>query len=380
MNPEELQAEAAARLGRGDRAGAAAAFRTLIAQVPHLPGSYYNLGNALREQGDFAAAARSYSRALAINPGQRGARWNRGLCLLPMGQLDQGWLDFESRFKDLKPTQLRYSHLPLWRGERLAGRRLVIWQEQGIGDEMAFASCYGELLATGADVRLDCDPRLHAIFERSYPGLSCGSRFAGDVQAPSGTVARHLRPTVASFAGGRGLTPDPARARRWRGWLAHLQGLRVGICWSGLLRTPERADRYASLEDLLPILALPGCSFVALQYGEPANDLAAFEARHRLGICVPDFDLKDDIEGLAAVASGLDLVIGPGTALTALSAAVGTPTWCFEPADDWMTMGTGQFPWAPAMRLYQRAGAGYADIIARMATDLGALMGRAGRP
>ncbi len=205
---------------------------------------------------------------------------------------------------------------------------------------------------------VECDPRLVRLLARALPGAlvrppTVDPRDA-DCHAPMGDVAARLRPNLGAFpARVPFLTPSPEDAQRWRDRLTALgPGLAVGICWRSSRITAERAGAYSRLAQWGPLLTLPGLRLVNLQYDECAEELA--EARRRFGVAPhvwPDLDLRDDLDGVAALMAGLDLVVTAPTAVGELTAALGTPVWRLSGAGDWSTLGSAVRPWFPSMGL-----------------------------
>lgn len=128
--------------------------------------------------------------------------------------------------------------------------------------------------------------------------------------------------------------------------------LTVGLCWRSGLRGALRDANYAPLADWAPILTLPGLRLINLQYDECEAELA--EAENRFGIAIhrPPLDLKNDLDGAAALTAALDLVVSAGTSVAEMAGALGVPVWRIGPAGDWTALGTGCRPWYPSMRLF----------------------------
>lgn len=364
--------------------------------------AWSNLGLAEQRGGDLDRGERLFDRAIRLKPDLAGARFNRGLLRLEAGRLADGWPDYAYRFASGKVGKARTPLMPPWRGEALKpGEKLLVWREQGLGDEILFASMYGELLARGIDAVFECDPRLVGLLARALPPGAVvrpqNIDAAGNEtlnppdcarHAPAGSLARLLRGRLTDFAGGPSwLAADPARAADFRNRLDRAAPgvLRVGIAWRSQFMTAERRAAYLRLDDFAPLFALPGVAWVNVQYGEVEAEIADAEAR--LGVRLlrwPDLDLKDDLEGAAALTAALDLVIAPAVSAAELSAALGAPTWRLG-GRDWTWAGTAARPWTPAVRVFApRPGESLADATARLAAALGRLAaggagGQAGR-
>jgi hypothetical protein len=271
--------------------------------------------------------------------------------------------------------------------------------EQGIGDEIMFASMIPDLVTltgAGAAPGLAASPRLADLFQRSFPTVAIleldaaarpGQRRrveipgaeAFDVFTPVGSLAAQLRAEPAAFAENpkpgarRSLRPDPRRVEYWRQSLYDLgPGLKVGVSWKSARTSGHRAKLYPPLGAWRPVFTTPGVTFVTLQYGEVAEDLV--EAR-RLGAELwspPGLNLTQDLDDAAALSAALDLAIGVANASTGLAAAAATPTWFILPRAAWPTLGQTRHPWFADTRLFQASGFdGWPQAFAAAAAALG---------
>jgi tetratricopeptide (TPR) repeat protein/ADP-heptose:LPS heptosyltransferase len=340
-----------------------------------------NLARAHEITGDEAGAEAIYGQVTALEPGNAVAHYNLGLLRLKRGALRQGWAEHDWRFATPQfAGQGRRLSAPLWRGENIGGKTLLIWREQGVGDEILFASCYQEAITRARVVYIQCDRRLTSLFARSFPGARISPDGAAapdcDVHIPAGSLPRRLRPAPERFpmttAGW--LTPDPARVAFWRERLNKLgPGLKIGLVWRSGLITTERASAYIGLPDWAPVFEIPGVRLVNLQYGDTAEEIAA--ARRHFGVDIAvwgDLDLKNDFENTAALTACLDLVLTPATAAGELAGALGVPVWRLG-AKDWTQLGCGVRPWFPSMRVWSPAPAPGAELCGAARAVAGAL-------
>ncbi|WP_434622130.1 tetratricopeptide repeat protein [Azospirillum sp. B2RO_4] len=348
--------------GLGRRNDALNAHQCALALAPDLPDVLVNHGHTLLMRGERRLARDWTERSLRLAPGRADARMNRALLRLAEGDLTGGWDDYARRFATGDTVSRRLT-VPEWQGEPLAGRRILVWGEQGVGDEIMFGTALPDLLRQSGRLIVECDPRLTGLFARALPGAEVRAPTAdprdADCHAPMGSIAARLRSTLRQFPSAAPLfTADPRLAAEWRGRLAALgPGLRVGICWRSSRMTADRAGAYSRIDQWGPVLALPGVTFVSLQYDGKAAERE--EALHRFGTVLhhwPDLDQRNDLEGVAALMSGLDLVISAPTAVGELAAALGIPVWRIAGAGDWSALGTAVRPWFPSMAL-----AGHAD-------------------
>jgi len=369
------------------------------------------LATVLLQQGDTGNALTMVEEALSLSSGWTEALYNRAIARLELGDLDgakadcdaasprakaaekpaihfvraqvrlaagdlaAGWTDYSAR---LHPSFAKAPAFDLpgrpWRTpDRLDGARLLVAGEQGLGDEMMFASMIPDLLsALGPAGRLvlAVAPRLTALFQRSFPLAEVHAHEMRDVNgratvsapgvanvelwAPMGALARRFRAATGAFDGQAAyLLPAPDAAARWKATLDGLGPLpKVGLAWKSKKTHGHRLKQYAPFADWAPVLQTPGLSFVNLQYGDCDEELAAARA---LGVEIwspPGLDLTNDIDGAAALSSVVDLVIGVGNASTNLAAATGTPTWFVCGPAAWPTLGTGRHPWFPTTRVF----------------------------
>ncbi len=320
-----------------------------LALAPDIPAIWHNRGNALGYSGDHDAAVESFDRALALDPDYAEAAFSKSVSLLLRGDFAEGWDLHERRFASAAfDTPDRATDIPRWNGEPLAGKTLVVWGEQGIGDEIRFMSVLGEIAAEAGHVIYDCAPRLVTLVERTYPNVevrpsapkstTIENAAGADFHCPIGTLPRFRRRSLESF-----LPPEPILvadadlAGRWRDWLATLEGkLSVGISWRSGVQPGRKRLRYAEIGDWEPVLSTPGTAFVCLQYGECDTEVAEIEKRFGVTVHMPPgLDRRDDFENLAALDAALDLVISCPNTVADLAGGIGTPCWVVEHAPHW---------------------------------------------
>ena len=330
-------------------------------------------GMALQELGRLEEAAGEFERALAVDPGFAGARFHRGLLRLLRGDFARGWDDYELRRADAN-TSLQAGGFPYWDGSPLAGRSILVRREQGLGDEIMFASILPQLAAGAGRVLLECDPRLQGLFARSFPAVEVigAAAPAGkvDVEAGAASLGRWFRRSAADFPVHQGyLRAEPARVARWRERLQALgEGRKIGISWLGGVRRTRRALRSIPLDQWRPILSTPGARFISLQYTPGAREEAA-----ALGVEHWDEAIRD-YEDTAALVASLDLVISVCTSAVHLAGALGRPVWVLAPhSPEWRYGASGEtMPWYPSARVFRQGeGEDWAPVVARAAAVLG---------
>jgi len=365
--------------GRGDRAGAEVALRRALQIDPRCADAHVNLGVIEQAAGRWDQAVAHYERALAIDPDAHAARLNRGLVHLTRGDFARGWEDYESRRMSPAGAGTKFD-CPQWRGEAVDGKALLVFGEQGLGDEIMFASCIPDLLRRTDRIALYCTPRLEGLFRRSFPTLEVRSGeqvgvplqqlalpWGPEYKVPIGSLPRAFRTDRARFPQrGAYLKADPVRVEHWRGCLNRLgDGLKVGISWRGGTQQTRREARSVGLAALAEPLAVPGVRLVSLQYGDCAGEIDA--VRHQQGIAVTRFsELDIDYGEAAALVEALDLVVSVCTAVVHLCGALNRQAWVLVPAvAEWRYLDRGDtMPWYASVRLFrQRVPGSWHEVI-----------------
>ncbi len=295
------------------------------------------------------------------------AVWNKSLLDLSMGNLGAGWDGYEFRWFSATASGNRKFRQPPWDGKRdIAGKRLLIWREQGIGDEIMFASCVPDLAGAGASVTLECAPKLVPLFRRSFLGVRVvgpsdrpdEERDDFDVHLPAGSLPRFYRRSLSGFPVRDGfLIPDPARVAHWRRYLETLgDGPYVGMSWRSRLQTVSRSRHYTQIGDWEPILRTPGVVFINMQSDDSTDEMARL--RDALGVVPhspPGIDMWNNLDDVAALLKALDLLITVNTAVMCIAGGAGVPTWLMAVENfGWPSLGTDRLPWYPSVRLFNR--------------------------
>jgi hypothetical protein len=266
---------------------------------------------------------------------------------------------------------------------------LLVYGEQGLGDEIMFASCLPDVLQQDGEVIVECDPRLAPLFQRSFPSARVHGRASNedtdwlsavepiDVQIPIGSLPSLYRRSLSAFpARGGYLQAEPSRVAYWQERLSALgPGRKVGISWRGGTVSSRRDIRSIALAQWLPILQQPGVEFVSLQYTDCADELADLQVQH--GVTVHHWqEAIDDYDETAALVTALDLVVSVCTSVVSLCSALGRPVWVLVPSSPgWIFMHAGDTtPWFPCASLVRQQQAGDWQVcIERMADKLGSM-------
>lgn len=321
-------------------------------------------------------------KSLAHDSTQWDVQETRAYACLQMGNYRDGWQFYEhmigkSPHRAWKPIK---EHLPRWDGSK--GKVVHVRGEQGIGDEIAFASCLPDA-QKNAYVVLECDHMLEGLFKRSFPDIAVhGTRFKGerdwgdkyplDASILIGSLCTLYRNDKSEFPGTPFLVADPERRVQWRALFDTLPGKKVGIAWTGGKKDTHAARRSLQLEQLVPLLKTPGISWVSLQYKDPTEEINSLWNKH--GIKVHHWARgaeSRDYDDVAGMVAELDLVITVTTAAVDLCGGLGKPCWVFVPnKPHWRYAGTGEDKcWYKSVRLFRQTEE-WSSVIERVANEL----------
>jgi tetratricopeptide (TPR) repeat protein len=334
----------------------------------------------------FEEGIATLDRIVALKPDDVAAKWNKSLICLGLGRFQEGWPLYEHRWAGAKGLVPRGYAQPRWSGGRVDGA-LMIWGEQGLGDEILHASMLPDVMASTPSVVFEVEPRLAPLFARSFPRvtvIACQKElYAGkvDAQEPLASLGRFLRRSFEEFPRREHghLVADAARAQALRQRLASDGRRVIGLSW--VSKAPVGgASKSARLADFEALLRLPGCRFVDLQYGDTGEERAAL-ARD-LGIVVErlgDIDNTNDLDGLAALMCACDAVVTVSNTTAHLAGALGRPTFVMVPhgyARIWYWFhDRSQSPWYPRVEVWrQQCGQPWADVVATVTGEVSALL------
>ncbi len=348
---------------------AVASYRQALVLRSDLAETHVNLGNVLQQLGDVDGSLAEFRVALQFNPDLAEAAVAQSGALLLKGDFAAGWSNFDLRWRTQDfDTPMRTSPQPLWNGEPFRSGRLLVWGEQGVGDEIMFAGLIPDLIAAGLPVVLDCDRRLVPLFARSFPGLPVISGYDPARQPeleiaahlPSGSLARFFRSSLAAFATVKSpyLFADAAGRDQLRSKYDDGR-LLIGLVWH---TRNAKSGRWRSiaLSTLAPLFDNPRLMWISLQYGDHAELEAQIGAAGVPVIVDRTVDQLDNIDHFAAQVAAMDLVIAIDNSTAHLAAALGRPTWLLLPfAPDWRwLLETEKSPWYPTLRIFRQPNLG----------------------
>lgn len=366
INPHHAQARnnrciVLAVLGRLDEA--VEETRRVIELDPGNGAAYNNLGNWLRRLGRLPEAKEALEIATRLAPDPEEVRLNLAMCLLHAGDFRNGWRAYEARWHTrAKPALMEEMGRPLWRGEEnIAGRRIHLYAEQGLGDAIQFCRYVPMVVARGAEVTLGVPASLKVLVQSLGPTV----RVVDRKQTPA-VFDMHCPLMTLPLAFGTDLDTIPAdvpylaapeeRRREWRERLGPKRGTRIGLVWTGNSEHREDGGRTIPLDIVMPLAALAG-EVICLQREMRPEDLPTLA--HIPAVRFFGHELRDFAD-TAALVGEMDLVISVDTSVLHLAGALGRPVWGLIPySADWRwLMHREDSPWYPTMRLFRQEALG----------------------
>jgi tetratricopeptide (TPR) repeat protein len=353
----------------GDLDGAGAIYAKALAIRPGFAEALINTASVALDRGNLDEARSWYRRALELDPRSADAQYGLGQIALRESRFDEGWEGYERRF-ETHPPQVIYRRL---RQPRLSAadlgraRRVALWSEQGIGDQILFSTLLPELERRGIKGVVEVDARLAPLYRRSLPRFefvppeSAEEAFAGcDYELPMGSLPGLFRCDVASFAAQPRalLSADARRVTAIREQLG--RGRVIGISWRSLQKGGRRAlgeRKSIPLEHFAPLAEATGARLLDLQYGDVTAERERFAARHPgVLVQIDGLDLHDDLDGVAAAIACCDRVVTSSNVTAHLAGALGKATQVvylrdWPPFSYWTPGDGGHSRWYPSVRV-----------------------------
>ncbi|THD60506.1 hypothetical protein [Phenylobacterium sp.] len=416
---------------QGDRLGLEGRYDEMLALAddllktrPHMGEAWLLRGDALKGQDRLEAALEAYGKAIASPQTAFDAHYGRALAFDDLGRLDEASMAFEAALALRPDAPLPRFGLALlrlyrrafaagwddyedrWRSEvfvagcrgvvpagmapllatrvtpaDLAGRRVLVIGEQGVGDELMFSSMIPDLARIAASVVCVTEPRLVRLLSASFDNVTVtdpsGGSVDADIAIAMGSLGGAFRREAADFPGAAYLRPRPEVRARWAERLGPRRTrLRVGISWRGGTAGTGQHSRSLTLDQLAPVLDRGDCEFVNLQYGDVGQEVAAANAGRANPIRLFPRAEIDDFEDLAGLVANLDAVVSVQTSLVHLAGALGQTTFALLPhRANWRYTASGEtMPWYGSVRLIRQAEPGaWAQVVAQAAAALDSL-------
>jgi tetratricopeptide (TPR) repeat protein len=331
-------------------------YRSALDRNPIWPEALNNLGTLLYDLGRPGEAIQSLRTAVSQRPDYADAHFNLGITLLLAGQFDEGWREYEWRWRqETKKPHLRGFRQPLWDGGDIGDRVLLLHAEQGLGDTLQFCR-FAPAIAAGRRVVLEVQRPLLPLLT-GLPGIerivARGDPLPPfDLHCPLLSLPRLLGTTLETIPREASyLRADPQRAAAWRERVGQLDGLRVGLVWAGNQTMSGDRRRSIALERFSELADLPGVSFVSLQKGPAASQSPP------PGLSLHDWtDDLHDFGETARLIEALDLVISVDTGVAHLAGALGRSVWLLNRFDRcwrWL-LDRDDSPWYPTLRQFRQ--------------------------
>lgn len=360
----------------GDSEAAESHYRRALSLKANSVPALANLADMMAQKGDADGAMTLYDRALGEEPDNAQAKLNRAILHLLTGDLKQGWRDYSARLRIPGKAPLCDHGLPAWAGGSLKDKRLLVTAEQGVGDQLMFASMFRDLAARadkdGGSVILECEPRLVPLFARSFEDIAVHASVlegrggvvharydwlkavgGADLAVEMGSLTRFLRGDIEKFPRPNAfLDADDIEVLNWQRSLSSVsEGPFIGICWRSGKLTSGRALNFAPLEMWgLFVREMPGTP-VCVQYDATPEEIEKLCELSGKTVVVPNgIDQKQELDRACALMSTLDAVVSAPTAVSWLSAGAGVPTYKIERDRGWTSFGCDYEPFAPATR------------------------------
>ncbi|WP_448192942.1 tetratricopeptide repeat protein [Azospirillum sp. sgz301742] len=353
---------AVALRARGDIDVALRIQRSAVEADPTVADIHFNHANALQHAHRFDEAITAYRHCLILAPGHVEAHWNLAMAYLRTGRFAQGWPEYEWRWRRPGAPPADRGAAP-WTGEAFAGKTLLVFIEQGLGDTIQFARYLPAVAERGGDVVFECQPDTLALMAGLGPRIRAVGH--GEPLPPF-----DLQVSLMSLPGIFGTTPDsiPSHVPYLHSSPSPMElpgpgALNLGIVWGS---SPTNPARNCPLDLLLPLAEIPGVRLFSLQKGEHAKDLATTPTAKAMT------DLSgalNDFSATARAIMALDLIVTVDTSVAHLAGALARPTWILLPhLADWRwLLEREDSPWYPTVRLFRQPAPGdWATVTARL--------------
>ena len=317
------------------------AYNKAISIKPDYANAYNNMGIALKDQSKPEEAIEAYNKAILIQPDYADAHHNLSFALLATKDFGQGFIQSEWRWKvNEQDGSFLQSEKPMWNGEK--NQRVLVWGEQGIGDELMFSSIIPEIYTLSLKILVKCDKRLIPLFKRSFPADII--YFSKDLPVPEdeydfhipmGSLPMTFRKSLDSFKKSASgfLKYDMSKTESIKAQLMHEYGKKiVGISWKTTSPIADSFNRNINLAELANALDSSNTQLLSLQYGDVSDEIEA--VKRDFGIEIIQFsgvDNKNDIDGLASLVFACDQIVSSTNATVHLAGALGAKVTALLP-------------------------------------------------
>lgn len=330
---------------------------------------WVNLGALYIDTGRFDKALTYVHKVLAVEPEHKNALTNLGFCQLALRDW-KGWKGYHGTIGSDWRKKVVYKGEPEWDGT--PGKVVALYADQGLGDEISFASMIPDAAQICRKLILDCDGRLAGLFARSFPDVRVyGTRVKDekwakedrDIEAslPLGQIGEFFRTTDESFPGTPYLVPCPHRTKQWKALFAEKRKPVIGIAWTGGVPKNNARNRRIGLNELLPVFELDA-HFVSLQYKDAQKEIDSFHVEHPNVDLVqyPWATLTNDYDDTAALIAACDYVLCIQTAVAHTAGGLGVPVTVMLPTATTWRYGLHHetIPWYRSLKIIRQAKTG----------------------
>lgn len=336
-----------------------------------------NIGMTFFTEREYPKAIEWCKRSLNFDPACKAAKNTLGMSYLATGKWDPGWELYSASVGGKFRRMNQYQNEGMWDGT--PGQTVVFYGEQGLGDEIMFASCIEEASKVCKTTILECDKRLESLFRRSFPGIEIhGTRrqdavpwlndYQIDASLPVGQLPQFFRKSPKDCPGKPYLKADPERRVQWRALFDSLGPKpKIGIAWSGGSKHNKPKERAVGLDAMRPLIESLDAEWISLQYKDPTEEIKAsrLPIKHYKRACE-----TDDYDDTAAMVAELDMVIGVHTSVHHLAGALGVPGIVLIPSRTIWIWSMESMPWYSTATLFkQKDGESWKETIKRLTND-----------
>jgi hypothetical protein len=328
--------------------------------------AYSNAAAVLVRQSRWEEGKKSAEMSLECDPKDKNASMNLSHCYLAVGDYDNGWKYWGMSLGGKFRKEWTYGEEPRWDGSK--GKSIVVYGEQGLGDEIMYASCLPEVIADCERVYIDCDKRLEGLFRRSFPQAEVhGTRIVDhpewletayiEARASIGSIPEFYRRKDSDFPRKPYLVADPERRRMWRALFDSYGKPVIGITTHGGGKLTNQDGRKIDIDDWKPLFDAIDAVWVSLDYKGNPEGVKAFDWATK----------TQDQDDLAALIAELDGVIGINTAALHLAGGLGVPIITMVSKNHQWRYARTPYLWSGSTELWYQGEKSWFDTIDRLA-------------
>ncbi len=319
--------------------------------------AHYNLGIFHKDKGEINEALNHYNKSIELNPDFAEAHWNKALVLLQLGSLEEGFKEFEYRFKKSIPTDSRIFSKPKWDGSSLKNKKLLIVSEQGLGDSIQFIRYLPLIKKENTKIILECKKELGELFKNISSIDEFIEKKKGVPNAEFDFYI-HLMSLPLIFKTGLDNIPNEVPYIKANHYLANkfktitdTDKFKIGIVWAGNPNHENDKNRSTTPDKFKVLKEISGVELFSLQKDISPNQLE-LDCSEIIGL---DKNM-DDFADTSAIMENLDLIISVDTSIAHLAGAMNKPVWTLlSKISDWRwLLNRDDSPWYPSMRLFRQ--------------------------